>query len=115
MFHCFLISSSGATHSKAIICDRDGTILSNVTGPGTNHWALGIPEVAKRIATMIDEAKTQAKMDPSVKLQSLGLSLSGCEQVSCLAQAKQQMTLSTISPISLIKLTIFSFAIGRHQ
>lgn len=72
---------SGATHSKAVICDRNGTILSNITGPGTNHWTLGIPEVAKRISLMIDEAKTQANIDPAVKLQSLGLSLSGCEQV----------------------------------
>lgn len=77
----YLCILSGATHSKAVICDRNGTILSNVTGPGTNHWALGIPEVATRISAMIAEAKTQANISQSTKLQSLGLSLSGCEQV----------------------------------
>lgn len=71
----------GATHSKAVICDRFGSIISKVTGPSTNHWVLGIPQVARRIADMIERAKLQANIDLTVKLQSLGLSLSGCEQV----------------------------------
>lgn len=71
----------GATHSKAVICDRFGSIISKVAGPSTNHWVCGIPEVARRIADMIESAKAQANIDQSVKLQSLGLSLSGCEQV----------------------------------
>lgn len=70
----------GATHSKAVICDRFGSIISKVAGPSTNHWVCGIPEVARRIADMIESAKAQANIDQSVKLQSLGLSLSGCEQ-----------------------------------
>lgn len=71
----------GATHSKAVICDKFGAIISKVTGPSTNHWVSGIPEVARRVAAMIESAKTQANISQGVKLQSLGLSLSGCEQV----------------------------------
>ncbi|XP_055316973.1 N-acetyl-D-glucosamine kinase isoform X2 [Sitodiplosis mosellana] len=70
----------GATHSKAVICDRFGSIISKVAGPSTNHWVCGIPEVARRIADMIESAKKQANIDIDLKLQSLGLSLSGCEQ-----------------------------------
>ncbi|XP_031632696.1 N-acetyl-D-glucosamine kinase isoform X1 [Contarinia nasturtii] len=70
----------GATHSKAVIVDRYGSIISKVAGPSTNHWVCGIPEVARRIADMIESAKKQANIDQSLKLQSLGLSLSGCEQ-----------------------------------
>ena len=78
---CFFLFSRGATHSKAVICDKYGSIISKVTGPSTNHWQCGIPEVARRVADMIESAKTQANISLDVKLQSLGLSLSGCEQV----------------------------------
>lgn len=72
----------GATHSKLVICDENGTIVSKVVGPGTNHWVCGIPEVAQRIAGMIEEGKSQAKIDQTTKFKSLGLSLSGCEQTA---------------------------------
>lgn len=84
VFFFLFVLSSGATHSKAVICDRFGSIISKVSGPSTNHWVCGIPEVARRIAGMIESAKKQANIDLDLKLQSLGLSLSGCEQVkSC--------------------------------
>lgn len=63
-----------------MICDRFGSIISKCAGPSTNHWVCGIPEVARRIAEMIESAKKQANIDQNLKLQSLGLSLSGCEQ-----------------------------------
>jgi len=72
----------GATHSKLVICDSNGTIVSNIVGPGTNHWVIGIPEVARRIADMVKEGKAKANIDQSTKFQSLGLSLSGCEQTA---------------------------------
>jgi len=70
----------GATHSKLVICDTNGSIISKVSGPGTNHWVVGIPEVARRIAEMVQRAKKDANIEQTTKLQSLGLSLSGCEQ-----------------------------------
>lgn len=80
---CFVcLFYSGATHSKAVICDKYGSIISKVTGPSSNHWQCGIPEVARRVAGMIESAKLQANISLDVKLQSLGLSLSGCEQVT---------------------------------
>lgn len=72
---------SGATHSKLVICDQNGKIVSNIAGPGTNHWVCGIPEVARRVAAMVEQGKAEANIDQSIPFQSLGLSLSGCEQV----------------------------------
>lgn len=84
-FFVFVHFLSGATHSTVIICDQDGSIVSKVSGPGSNHWIIGIPEVARRISDMIDRAKTEANIEVSSQLRSLGLSLSGCEQVSPMA------------------------------
>lgn len=80
----FFYNFSGATHSTVIICDQNGTVLSKVSGPGSNHWVIGIPEVARRVSEMIGRAKTEANIDVTHKLRTLGLSLSGCEQVSSL-------------------------------
>jgi N-acetylglucosamine kinase len=52
-----------------------------VEGPSTNHWILGIPEVVKRISKMVADAKEQANIPETIKIRSIGLSLSGCEQV----------------------------------
>lgn len=70
----------GATHSRLIICDEDGECVGTTTGLGTNHWMVGIAECARRIADMIERAKTDANIPPETRLTSLGLSLSGCEQ-----------------------------------
>lgn len=71
----------GSTHSKLIICNQDGEIVSIIIGPATNHWTLGIPECAKRLADMVNKGKAEANISHECKLKSLGLSLSGCEQV----------------------------------
>ncbi|XP_055384792.1 N-acetyl-D-glucosamine kinase [Condylostylus longicornis] len=81
----------GATHSKLIICNEEGEILSTVTGLGTNHWISGIPEVAKRIADMIEKGKKEAKINQTTKLISLGLSLSGCEQEATNSQLRNAL------------------------
>lgn len=75
-----LYISSGATHSKLVICNSNGEIVASVKGAGTNHWMVGIKECAKRIADMVQEAKIEAKIPDELQLKSLGLSLSGCEQ-----------------------------------
>lgn len=64
------------------MCDEGGTVVASVVGPGTNHWMLGIPECARRIANMVNDAKKEAGLGCDVKLKALGLSLSGCEQVN---------------------------------
>lgn len=43
---------------------------------------VGIPECANRIAKMVETGKSDGKIPKNVKLKTLGLSLSGCEQVS---------------------------------
>lgn len=69
----------GGTHSKLIVCDEKGNEVVSVNGPATNHWMIGIPECARRIADMVAEAKRKANIGEAVRLRSLGLSLSGCE------------------------------------
>lgn len=54
--------------------------MAKVTGPGTNHWQVGISECAKRIAEIVAKGKSEANIPQTLKLKSLGLSLSGCEQ-----------------------------------
>lgn len=57
-----------------------GEVLAFITGPGTNHWQCGIPEVGRRCSDMIREAKQSAGIPEDTKLKCLGLSLSGCEE-----------------------------------
>ncbi|XP_028131932.1 N-acetyl-D-glucosamine kinase [Diabrotica virgifera virgifera] len=70
----------GATHSNAIILDSSGNILGQAPGPGTNHHLAGMKEAQKRIAQLVDAAKSKANISLDTKLDALGLSLSGCEQ-----------------------------------
>lgn len=70
----------GATHSTVALFDAKGTRLVELSGPNTNHWAIGMEECQRRIADMVNDAKTQAGMPLSQPLAALGLSLSGCEQ-----------------------------------
>ncbi|XP_055598842.1 N-acetyl-D-glucosamine kinase [Uranotaenia lowii] len=70
----------GATHSKLVICDQTGKVIASSKGPSTNHWEVGIPEVAKRIDTMTRDAKAQAQIPETHRLTVMGLCLSGCEQ-----------------------------------
>lgn len=70
----------GATHSKLVIFDQTGKVVASTKGPGTNHWMVGIPEVAKRIDTMTRDAKAQAQISENHRLAAMGLCLSGAEQ-----------------------------------
>lgn len=70
----------GATHSKLVICDQAGNVVASAKGPGTNHWMVGIPEVAKRIDIMTRDAKAQALIPENHRLAAMGLCLSGAEQ-----------------------------------
>lgn len=70
----------GATHSRLVICNAEGECIAQTTGLSTNHWMVGIPECARRIADMVNRAKSEAKIPNDTRLTSLGLSLSGCEQ-----------------------------------
>ena len=82
----------GATHSTLIIANEKGEVVAQVHGEGTNHWMVGIPEVARRIAGMSTEAKNVAKISESVKFKCIGLSLSGCEQDSTNAILENEIT-----------------------
>lgn len=72
----------GATHSNLVICNEEGQVVGSARGPGTNHWALGIDECAKRVINMVQLAKQNAGIPLDQPLNSLGLTLSGCEQDS---------------------------------
>ena len=72
-----------------VICEKNGDIVASISGPGTNHWMIGIPECAKRISNMVDQAKIVANIPLTLKLKALGLSLSGCEQVDSIIIRKR--------------------------
>ncbi|RVE41783.1 hypothetical protein evm_013569 [Chilo suppressalis] len=76
----------GATHSNLVICDRNGKVVGTAKGPGTNHWTLGIDGCSNRILAMVHEAKQNAGIPLDRPLDSLGLTLSGCEQESSNAE-----------------------------
>ncbi|XP_063896068.1 serine protease HTRA2, mitochondrial [Helicoverpa armigera] len=76
----------GATHSNLVICDQLGRVVGRAEGPGTNHWTLGIEECARRIIAMVQSAKEEAGIPKDQPLDSLGLTLSGCEQESSNAE-----------------------------
>ncbi|KPJ12097.1 Serine protease HTRA2, mitochondrial [Papilio machaon] len=76
----------GATHSNLVICDETGKVVGQAKGPGTNHWALGIEKCASRVIAMLHAAKQDAGIPIDMPLDSLGLTLSGCEQDSSNAE-----------------------------
>ncbi|EDV94545.1 N-acetyl-D-glucosamine kinase [Drosophila grimshawi] len=81
----------GATHSRLVICDESGESVGTTSGLGTNHWGIGIPECARRIVDMIERCKDEAKIAKDTPLASLGLSLSGCEQVATNRELEQEL------------------------
>ncbi|XP_072936185.1 uncharacterized protein [Epargyreus clarus] len=72
----------GATHSNLVICDQTGMVRGRAKGLGTNHWTIGIDECANRVIAMLHAAKIDAGIPLMKPLDSLGLTLSGCEQDS---------------------------------
>lgn len=81
----------GGTRSEIIVCDDRGRVVATVAGPATNHWIIGIPECAQRIAAMVAEAKLAAGLPATVPLCTLGLSLSGCEQDATNRQLEREI------------------------
>ena len=70
----------GATHSTLILFNEEGNVLAEIEGMGTNLFQIGMAETCHRIASMNQEALKKAGLPPdSTKLETLGLSLSGCE------------------------------------
>ncbi|XP_011871649.1 PREDICTED: N-acetyl-D-glucosamine kinase isoform X2 [Vollenhovia emeryi] len=72
----------GGTYSTLVILDGKGTKLTEVEGPHTNHWSIGIDETAARLSTMIEKGKQALGMPETVPLDCVGLTLSGCEEES---------------------------------
>ncbi|XP_006560162.1 N-acetyl-D-glucosamine kinase isoform X2 [Apis mellifera] len=70
----------GATESTLVIIDGKGKLLTEVKGPSTNHWVLGMEETSARINAMVEIGKQNIEMSETIPLDSLGLTLSGCEE-----------------------------------
>jgi len=71
----------GASHSKLVIVDKNGKVLSQVVGEGTNQWLIGLDECINRIFTLLCQAKVEAGLSKDQPLQCLGLSLSGADSL----------------------------------
>ncbi len=68
----------GATKSTLVLFDASSMKeLASAEGPSTNHHQLGMEETCRRLHGMLKEAMD--KSGSKAKLESLGLSLSGCE------------------------------------
>lgn len=63
-----------------MISNADGKVIGKARGESCNHWMIGIPEVAKRIFSMAEQAKIDAGIPLNITFKCIGLSLSGCEQ-----------------------------------
>ncbi|XP_076677862.1 N-acetylglucosamine kinase isoform X2 [Andrena cerasifolii] len=72
----------GGTLSSLVIIDEKGTPLTEVKGPDTNHWSIGMAEAVTRINTMVQRGKEILEIPDEVPLAALGLCLSGCEEES---------------------------------
>nr|XP_012222874.1 PREDICTED: N-acetyl-D-glucosamine kinase isoform X1 [Linepithema humile] len=70
----------GGTHSTLVILNGKGVKLTEIKGPSTNHWAIGIDETAIRLSRMIERGKEALSIPESVPLDCVGLCLSGCEE-----------------------------------
>lgn len=74
-----------------MVANGYGEVVAKVNGDGTNHWMVGIPEVARRIHKMSLEAKDAGKIPQNVRFKAIGLSLSGCEQESTNLSLEQEI------------------------
>ncbi|XP_024227790.1 N-acetyl-D-glucosamine kinase isoform X1 [Bombus impatiens] len=72
----------GGTQSTLVIIDGKGTPLTEVKGPSTNHWLLGIAEATARINAMVERGKQNIGISELIPLDCLGLTLSGCGEES---------------------------------
>ncbi|XP_030747540.1 N-acetyl-D-glucosamine kinase [Sitophilus oryzae] len=69
----------GASHTYVVLMNPQGEVIGVAKGLGTNHFLIGMDECRKRIAELVDKAKTHAGIPTDTPLAGLGLSLSGCE------------------------------------
>ncbi|XP_053201614.1 N-acetyl-D-glucosamine kinase-like [Panonychus citri] len=70
----------GSSNSNCVLIRGDGEILATIGGgTSTNHLLIGEEECQRRIVDLLDEAKKAAGLSDEVKLDGLGLCMSGCE------------------------------------
>lgn len=81
----------GATNSKFVLFRSDGKVLAWSECGSTNQWLIGVEECTKRIFQMATEAKAKAGLLQETQLISLGLSLSGGDEVQSQAELKEEI------------------------
>jgi len=83
--------NGGGSGSEIVIMNENGKILAFETGLDTNVWQIDEIEVCRRIDEMVSKAKKSIGIDRCIKLKSLGLSLSGAEQVQKASKIEKLM------------------------
>ncbi|XP_050533137.1 N-acetyl-D-glucosamine kinase-like [Daktulosphaira vitifoliae] len=81
----------GASVSTVVITNGKGEILAEILGEGTNPWILGVKPCLSRVNELIKEALKKADLNNNVKLNGLGLSLSGCEDAMFCKKIETQL------------------------
>lgn len=70
----------GASVSKLVLVDGNGSIKCAIEGPACNFWLIGLDECHKRLVDMIEQAKETVGLKKDFILDGLGLCVSGCEE-----------------------------------
>ncbi|XP_050299838.1 N-acetyl-D-glucosamine kinase [Anthonomus grandis grandis] len=69
----------GASNTTTVLLNRHGKIVATAKGDSTNHFLIGMDECLKRLAELINQAKTIANIPLDTPIAGAGLSLSGVE------------------------------------
>ncbi|XP_022689084.1 N-acetyl-D-glucosamine kinase-like [Varroa jacobsoni] len=78
----FVGIEGGASCSKSILVQENGTVLAKASGLSLNYLLDGIDVVFKRIIDHINELKKGSAIELHTTIASIGLCMSGCEDES---------------------------------
>ncbi|XP_074642845.1 N-acetyl-D-glucosamine kinase-like [Tubulanus polymorphus] len=88
----FVGIEGGGTHSKVVLMTKDGTIIAEGVGLGTNQWQIGLEECVNRIVDMVMDVKRISKIPMELPVKAIGLALSGVDNEITKVKIKKLMS-----------------------